>query len=287
MSQIDVFVINLKRSAHRRARMEKQLKACNVRYEFIEAVDGNQLSAGEIAEAQARGSGIMEKFPRRNPLLPGEIGCALSHLQVYEKIVAEDRDYALILEDDLRIEHPHMLRYILQRSHLLDLNTKRPFDFIYLFATLPHSRGWYRLFPWRSPHAKFAQWGKTSLGKGFYLCRPCVHLWGTGAYIVNKRACEVFLKEGLPVRKPADVLTGCAPVFGLRQYFISPLPIGLNEEEQSTIDKACPRHIHPPRPPLYRRLLIALNPARAIHFLLRKAGVISHAHTVREKIYYE
>ena len=30
----------------------------------------------------------------------GEIGCALSHLKIYQKTVDEDIPYALILEDD-------------------------------------------------------------------------------------------------------------------------------------------------------------------------------------------
>lgn len=86
-----IFVINLARSTERRASMEKQLSQLNLDYEFIEAIDGSQLSYSDI---------ITETKPLNYALSCGEVGCALSHIKIYKKIKMENIPLALILEDD-------------------------------------------------------------------------------------------------------------------------------------------------------------------------------------------
>ncbi|AZP49580.1 glycosyltransferase family 25 protein [Rahnella aquatilis] len=89
-----IFVINLARSIERRASIEKQLSSLNLDYEIIEAVDGSQLSYEEI----------LQKTRVLNYAIGcGEIGCALSHINIYKKIVAQNIPQALILEDDALI----------------------------------------------------------------------------------------------------------------------------------------------------------------------------------------
>ncbi|MGV6478762.1 glycosyltransferase family 25 protein [Pantoea agglomerans] len=86
-----IFVINLARSTERRASIERQLDELKLDYEIIEAVDGSQLSYADIKR---------ETRPLNYALSCGEVGCALSHINVYKKISAENIPFALILEDD-------------------------------------------------------------------------------------------------------------------------------------------------------------------------------------------
>ncbi|THD52615.1 glycosyltransferase family 25 protein [Enterobacteriaceae bacterium ML5] len=89
-----IFVINLARSTERRASIEHQLKQFNLDYEIFEAVDGAQLSYAEI---------MRDTKPLNYAISCGEIGCALSHIGIYKKIVAQNIPEALILEDDALI----------------------------------------------------------------------------------------------------------------------------------------------------------------------------------------
>ncbi|WP_190286180.1 MULTISPECIES: glycosyltransferase family 25 protein [Pantoea] len=90
-----IFVINLARSPERRASMEQQLSRLNLEYEIVEAVDGSQLSYTDI---------MKETRPLNYALSCGEVGCALSHINIYRRIASEGIPMALILEDDALID---------------------------------------------------------------------------------------------------------------------------------------------------------------------------------------
>jgi len=89
-----IFVINLARSPERRTSIEQQLSLLNLKYEIIEAVDGSKLSYSEI---------LIETKAINYALNCGEIGCSLSHISVYKKIIAGNVPLALVLEDDALI----------------------------------------------------------------------------------------------------------------------------------------------------------------------------------------
>lgn len=91
-----IFVINLARSPERRASMEQQLSRLNLEYEIVEAVDGSQLSYTDI---------MKETRPLNYALSCGEVGCALSHINIYRRIASEGIPMALILEDDALIDY--------------------------------------------------------------------------------------------------------------------------------------------------------------------------------------
>lgn len=86
-----IFVINLARSKERRACIERQLKKLNLEYEIFEAVDGSALSYAQV---------LRNTKTLNYAVSSGEIGCSLSHINIYRKMVAEDIPQALILEDD-------------------------------------------------------------------------------------------------------------------------------------------------------------------------------------------
>lgn len=92
-----IFVISLKASYDRHAVMVEQMERLGLPFEFVDAVDGRQLSGDELAELYDRKWAYRQEGRH---LTRGEIGCSLSHLRVYRKIVEDDIPFALVLEDD-------------------------------------------------------------------------------------------------------------------------------------------------------------------------------------------
>ena len=90
------FVVNLKQSMDRRERMINVLKNFPYQYEFFEAVDGSKIE--NLSEVYNEKKAV--RF-YKTPLKLGEIGCALSHISIYKKMIDENIERALIFEDDI------------------------------------------------------------------------------------------------------------------------------------------------------------------------------------------
>ncbi|MFN4267075.1 MAG: glycosyltransferase family 25 protein [Aquabacterium sp.] len=84
-----VFVISLSRSQCRRMAIAQHLGSLGIDFEFFDAVDGRALGR---EPALSRGA--------RWPLTAGEIGCYLSHVGVWLRVIDEEIPKALVLEDD-------------------------------------------------------------------------------------------------------------------------------------------------------------------------------------------
>lgn len=89
MAPLKVFVISLQTSLDRRSRVTDMLKAIGLEFEFFDAVDGRSLDHKTYVAPDAPWE-----------LLPGEVGCYLSHLGVWRKVVNERVEVSLVLEDD-------------------------------------------------------------------------------------------------------------------------------------------------------------------------------------------
>lgn len=70
-------------------------------FEFFEGVDGAALDVASFAD---RLDTMWFRIMRRRNLRPGEVGCFLSHYGLWERLVETRTPYALILEDDARLE---------------------------------------------------------------------------------------------------------------------------------------------------------------------------------------
>jgi glycosyl transferase family 25 len=97
---IHTFIISLPKDKNRREHLAKQLQNTGLPFSILDAVDGSALSAAELNELYDREKAV-RRFNRE--LSKGEIGCALSHISVYRKMIEEDIPYALVLEDDANI----------------------------------------------------------------------------------------------------------------------------------------------------------------------------------------
>jgi len=113
MQEIPVFVISLERARDRRALITAHLDRLRIEYDLMDAVEGAQLDPGYRTSVNPRGN-----------MSPGALGCYLSHLRVYEQVIARQIPVALVLEDDTVLHHS--VRLLLE-------NGCRNLDFDYCF----------------------------------------------------------------------------------------------------------------------------------------------------------
>ena len=124
---IPVYVISMPTSHERREIMRRQLDALQIPFRFHDAIDGRRLDRDELLRA-APGGGIYYS----GMLTPEEIGCALSHLCVIQKIAQSEDEYAAVLEDDV-VVMPESRKF-LAKEYLTSL---RPFDVLQLDGAHP------------------------------------------------------------------------------------------------------------------------------------------------------
>lgn len=177
------YIINLESSKKRREHILREVKKHNLDYEFINAVNGKNLTKSEKDRL------CDQDAVRNNPdwLTPGAIGAALSHHKVYQKIVSDNVEAALVVEDDLIL--PNNLNSILQNIKA-DLHKN---EVILIF---------YQSF---NP-LKLSLQGKSELADNYKLMYPLSLNGVAGAvcYIITKEAAKSLVDYILPIRLAAD-----------------------------------------------------------------------------------
>ncbi len=94
---IPIFVISLQRATDRRESIASQMHKADREFEFIDAVDGKTLDLDSIKHRLVND---MRYATGYYDLSPSEIGCFLSHYNLWCRMVDEKILFALILEDD-------------------------------------------------------------------------------------------------------------------------------------------------------------------------------------------
>lgn len=240
---IPTFLINLDRDQERLAYIDKQLRSLNIPYERYQAIYGKDINTDAFIDA--------EKSFRveGRKLSPGDIGTALSHRGVYEKVILNNLEYALILEDDIIL--PDNFRGVVERE--VERNREKGKEgweylaFDYGPVNLSLFPIWFRSYKQllarnNSFSGKFIivmygilkffyvtpmfifeilrnLWGKTNPGPvNFY--RP---MYNAGAYIVTKSGAEKLRNLATPVYCTSDRLHNQARVkAGLRLRWYAP-----------------------------------------------------------------
>ncbi|WP_329243039.1 glycosyltransferase family 25 protein [Actinoallomurus sp. NBC_01490] len=167
-TEIQTYVVNLRRRTDRRERMRQILPAqLNATYtcEWNGPFDGRSLS---LAHLDRRGYQLFPwRIPSANPwwnrpLKLGEVGCSLSHLACWRQAATRSEPYTLVLEDDA-VFAPDFLENLLRG---LDLLNPHGFDLLYL--------GRYPLEPDRAVLPGFVAPGYSHCTFGYLLTRRAV-----------------------------------------------------------------------------------------------------------------
>ena len=98
MKRFKIFVINLNESTERLERLKSEFERIGLDFERIPAVDGRKLSENQILKHYSPELNREKYF---KPLSKPEIGVYLSHLTACEKIISENLDFGITLEDDI------------------------------------------------------------------------------------------------------------------------------------------------------------------------------------------
>lgn len=125
---LPIFYINLATRPDRNEQITQQLAQLNLKAERITAVNGSLLTEQETRFVN------QEQFllNTKRKITNGEIGCAMSHRLIWQKMLDDNLDYALILEDDV----------VLDKELLTLLNNTsfyQQFDFLNLSSCFPYN----------------------------------------------------------------------------------------------------------------------------------------------------
>ena len=106
-----IYVINLKRRKDKLKRIMKRINNIdpdgNINVEIFTAIDGLKIDENFIKENNIS---ILKEWidpAKKTKINKGEIGCALSHYKIWEDIIENNYNSALILEDDTEFINPN------------------------------------------------------------------------------------------------------------------------------------------------------------------------------------
>jgi len=95
-----VFVVSLRRATQRRERVTERL--AGLRFEFLDAVDKLDLDREQLVRARTYDERRTRRaYRHRRDMSLGAIGCALSHRQLYEQMIAKGWERIIVFEDDV------------------------------------------------------------------------------------------------------------------------------------------------------------------------------------------
>jgi glycosyl transferase family 25 len=195
MSQaIKIFIINLKNEFDRRKHIVNELKKLNLEFEIYFAKKGSELTKKEITLYSKK-----EAFKNENrDLSLDEISCALSHIKIYKKIIESKYRLSLILEDDVVIN-----------KNLLNI-----------FKNLnKFPKNWELINFYTDARKKV-------IGRKIYENDQCVRFNEranrTCSYLIKMKTAEKLIKCALPIRFPADGLTGRNDLTKINSYGLKP-----------------------------------------------------------------
>jgi glycosyl transferase, family 25 len=168
----------LARSPERREHITAELNKAGLDYQIIKGVDGHDLDAGNPAM-------VAPSLLTSYPFPAGVAGCALSHLRVYQAILANGLDSAMVLEDDVILP--------------ADLGTL-------IDAAAGHLTGAEVALLNYDGVRRMSLAGSASLPSGRLLALPLdVGQPASGAaYLITRKACERMNERMPPVQVPAD-----------------------------------------------------------------------------------
>lgn len=191
-----IFAISLADSQDRRAALSGAMDALGLPVRFIDAVDGRSgLSAEFAASADRQAS---ERQMGR-AMTDGEIACALSHRRVYDVMISEHIDHALILEDDA-IPGPDLTAFLEAGGHL-----SAPLVLLY------HS------------NARVMREAGMAITETLTARRLAVPCFGAVAYSLSRNTAQWLLDRSDPVTAPAD---WPADITRIGAVAVNPQPVG-------------------------------------------------------------
>ena len=197
-----IFVINMARDVDRMASMTAQLNKLNLPFERIEAVDGRTLSA---AQKKMLYSDFWYRLVHGRSATNGEIGVSLSHRKIYQRMIDQSFECAVIFEDDVTVlpQFAEQLAEIEKSTH--------DFDMVQLFSFRQPERELRH-----APSGRFA----IKTFKNYHA--------SSAAYLMRLSGAKKLTSLG-KVRVLSDRWCMLSAMSGLKCCAIWPFPVALDE----------------------------------------------------------
>ena len=204
-------VINLDRATDRLTKLASRLRELGLNWQRVQGVDGQNIDWTSSEYLDIPG------FHRRHGKDPlsGEVGCYLSHVKAIHAFLSSSATMALVLEDDvqLREDLPTVLASLQAQPSQWDL---------------VKLSGVHRGTPVRL----------LALDDGHDLVVMLSKCTGASAYVLNRRAAQVFANALLPMRIPFDHEFDRAWHWRLKTRSVLPYPCLHDQVVESTINYA-------------------------------------------------
>lgn len=204
---MEIFVINLARSADRREFIREQLVALGVHHEFFEASDAR---CTEFAKHNRYDEALALKRTGQT-MAPGECGCFASHHRLWQQCVASNRPL-VVMEDDVVIS-PRLTESLQEAAKHIQ------------------SRRFIRLCGlWDCRHDTVMP-----LPGAQRLVRYRKGPVGTQCYAISPDGAKALLRHADRWVEPVDRYIDRFWLHGLQSYAIHPFPVSLPEQELASV----------------------------------------------------
>lgn len=210
MKQPPIYIINLKKDIQKKKYMVNLCDKYGLKYSFINAINGSQLDDKEINQIVDHKLSL-KKLKRK--LVKAEIGTLLSHLSIYKKIINENIEISLILEDDVNFDH--------SLTNFFQCYDKLPLKYDLLL--LGHHKALSRNKP-----GNINFWSKKIKIDKFMISRPTESCYGAYGYLITYEGA-IKLKDHInKFYLPIDHYTGSDKFSNL--YIVQKPIILINED---------------------------------------------------------
>ncbi|KAF1019856.1 MAG: hypothetical protein GAK30_02877 [Paracidovorax wautersii] len=189
------YIINMDRSPERLQAVAAWLQAYGVPWVRVPAVDGRALDLNSHPDVS------VQDYRRLHgkEINPAEVGCYLSHIHAFRQFLASTHDFALILEDDAVFpENPQAV-----------------------LASLVAMPGRWDVAKLSGYHSGRPV-ALASLATGHALCVPLTKYSGSNAYLINRRAAQVYAERLLPMQLPYDHAFDRPWRYGIKFRMVTP-----------------------------------------------------------------
>lgn len=195
-------------ATERMAHMDAELKRVDISYIRQPGVVGM-----ELPYPNENFSDWSYKYLHGRRGAPRELGCYLSHIQCLRNFLQTDAPYALILEDDVKLDHN--IKGILERA-------------------IAHASDWNMLRLSSVNHGKW--WSVRKLGS-HSLAVCLTREKGAGGYLVDRKAAACMVKKLLPMRLAWDIAFDLEWFLGFKTLGVYPFPVEQNIEFETQVQQ--------------------------------------------------
>lgn len=186
-----IFIINLKSRTDRLENIKlliNHLKLDKNKIEIFEAVVGKDITKEEINKLLSISSlDTLYNYPSNHKDIrsKGAIGCYLSHYKIWEKMINQNLDNVLIIEDDIftDVDAEEFNKYINSIPDDYDIGML----------------SWFKL--WFDP---LSNTNKNIIINEYWNKYNSINVFSTGCYLVSKKGAEKLIKNAFPICYQVD-----------------------------------------------------------------------------------